>query len=173
MDWGSSLEEHSSPPHAPPLSPLSLMWLPEGLCRSEVDSTAARRSALGILDRIQTNLLPQSRLDPRSGRSHRSLFVYEYSGCCTCGARSLRRYCRTGVVASRSSRPWGRLRRLHHQRPVRGRNPRDRSTRGCVIVTTLLLDWSWAIWGCVGNNFLLFTLNPNKSAPTIGMLVFL
>jgi hypothetical protein len=28
----------------------------------------------------------------------------------------LRRYCRTGVVALRSSRPRGRLCRLHHQR---------------------------------------------------------
>jgi hypothetical protein len=85
-----------SPPHAPPLSylSLSLVWLPEGLRRSEGDSTAARRSAArildeiqtdlllcraaGILDRIQTDLLSRSRLDPRSGRSHRSPYVYEY-----------------------------------------------------------------------------------------------
>jgi hypothetical protein len=35
--------------------------------------------------------------------------------CCTCGVGSLHRYCRIGVVASRSSWHWGRLHRLHHQ----------------------------------------------------------
>jgi hypothetical protein len=68
----------SSYPHAPPLFPLSPVWLPEGLRRSEGDFTTAQRSVAGILDRIQTDLLPQSRLDPRSGRSHRSSYVYEY-----------------------------------------------------------------------------------------------
>jgi hypothetical protein len=46
------------------------------------------------------------------------------------------------------------------------RNPRVRS-RGYIsesplIVTTLLLDRSWAIQDCVGNNFLLFAPNPNN-----------
>jgi hypothetical protein len=40
------------------------MWLPEGLRRSEDYSTAACRRAAGIPDLIQTDLLPQSRLDP-------------------------------------------------------------------------------------------------------------
>jgi hypothetical protein len=39
------------------------MWLPEGLRRSEVNSTTARHHAAGIPDLIQTDLLPQSRLD--------------------------------------------------------------------------------------------------------------
>jgi hypothetical protein len=39
-------------------SPLSLMWLPEGLHRSDVNSIAARRHVVGIPDIIQTDLLP-------------------------------------------------------------------------------------------------------------------
>jgi hypothetical protein len=35
--------------------------------------------------------------------------------CCTCGTKSLRWCCRTGLVASRSTRPRGRLRWLHQQ----------------------------------------------------------
>jgi hypothetical protein len=66
-----------SPSCATPLS-LSLVWLPEGLRRSDDDSIVARRSPTRILDRIQTDLLQQSRLDPRSGRSHHSLYMYEY-----------------------------------------------------------------------------------------------
>jgi hypothetical protein len=46
-------------------SPLSLMWLPKGLRRREVNSTAAHRRAAVIPDLIQTNLLPQSQLDQR------------------------------------------------------------------------------------------------------------
>jgi hypothetical protein len=65
--------------HPSPLSlSLSLVWLPEGLHRTEGDSITARRIPAGIPDRIQINLLLQSRLDPRSGRSHRSPYVYEY-----------------------------------------------------------------------------------------------
>jgi hypothetical protein len=36
------------------------MWLPEGLRRSKVNSTAAHRRAVGIPDPIQTDLLLQS-----------------------------------------------------------------------------------------------------------------
>jgi hypothetical protein len=50
---GVPFEELSSPPHVPPLSSFSLMWLPEGMCRSEVKSTTPRRRAAGILDPIQ------------------------------------------------------------------------------------------------------------------------
>jgi hypothetical protein len=39
--------------------------------------------------------------------------------CCTCGTKSLHRCYRTGIMASRSSWPWGRLRRLHRQRLCR------------------------------------------------------
>jgi hypothetical protein len=69
----------SSPPHVPPLSPLSLslMWLTKGLRRSEGDSTAACQSAAGILDLIQTDLLPQSRLDLIQ-KELSSPYVYEY-----------------------------------------------------------------------------------------------
>jgi hypothetical protein len=83
--WIKGAPWNSSPllsPHAPPLSSLSLslslVLLPEGMHRSEGNSNAARQSDVGILDQIQTDLLPQSRLDPRSRRSHRSLYVYEY-----------------------------------------------------------------------------------------------
>jgi hypothetical protein len=51
---------------------------------------------------------------------------------------------RSAMSASSSTHVWGR-------------NPRDRSMRvhrgSPIIVTTLLLDRSWAIRGCVGNNF--------------------
>jgi hypothetical protein len=81
VDWGSSLEELFSPlhlmHHPSPLS-LSIVWLPEGLRGSEGDSSAARRSAMGILDQIQTDLLLQSCLDLKSRRSHHSPYVYEY-----------------------------------------------------------------------------------------------
>jgi hypothetical protein len=95
----------SFPHHAPPLSllPLSLMWILEGLRRSEDDSTATRLSAAGIPDRIQTDLLPQSRLDPDPDLEgvimHRT--CTSTTRCCTRGTMSLRRCCRTGVVA-----PW-------------------------------------------------------------------
>jgi hypothetical protein len=65
----------SSPPHAPPLS---LSCGPEGLRRSEGDSIAARRSPAGIPNQIQTNVLPQSWLDLRSGSTRRSPYVYDY-----------------------------------------------------------------------------------------------
>jgi hypothetical protein len=59
---------------SPSLS-ISLVWLPKGLRRSEGDSIAARRIATGLPDQIQTGLLPQSRLDPRSERSHCSPYM--------------------------------------------------------------------------------------------------
>jgi hypothetical protein len=63
------LEELSSPLPlmrlpSPAPTPLPLMWLREGLHRSEFKSTTAHRRAAGIPDRIQTDLLPQSQLDP-------------------------------------------------------------------------------------------------------------
>jgi hypothetical protein len=48
----------SSPPHVHSLSPISLVWLPKRLRRSEGDSTATRQSAVGIPNQIQTDLLP-------------------------------------------------------------------------------------------------------------------
>jgi hypothetical protein len=39
---------------------LSLVWLPEGMRRSKVNSTTAHYRAAGISDPIQTDLLPQS-----------------------------------------------------------------------------------------------------------------
>jgi hypothetical protein len=44
----------------------------------KVNSTVARHHAAGILDLIQTDLLPQAQLDQRSGGHHRSSYVYEY-----------------------------------------------------------------------------------------------
>jgi hypothetical protein len=151
---------HPSPPS------LSLVWLPEGLHRSKGNSIAAQRSTVRILDRIQTELLLQSRLDSRSGRSHHSPYVYMYYEVCTCGTNSLCRCCRTGVVASRSSWPWGRLCRLHYQCMCGGVIPaiglRGYITNLQLIVTSLLLDRSCAILGCIGNKILLFVPNPNS-----------
>jgi hypothetical protein len=80
-------------------SPLSLMWLPEGLRQSEDDSIAARRSATGISDWIQTDLLPQSRMDPDlEGVIVRRLCA-STTRYCTCDTMSLRRCYRTGAVA--------------------------------------------------------------------------
>jgi hypothetical protein len=45
---------------------------------SEGDSIAARWSPAGIPDQIQTDILPQSRLDPISGRSLHAPYVYEH-----------------------------------------------------------------------------------------------
>jgi hypothetical protein len=151
-------------------SPLSLSWLAEGLCRSEDDSTTARRSAAGIPDRIQTDLLPQSQLDlgPKGVIVHGTCM--STTRCCTCCTMSLCRCCRTSIMA-----PWccgvqifTTLRSAtssSSSTPVRRRNPRDRSMRvrhrSPLIVTTLLLDRSWAIRGYVANIFLLFVPNPN------------
>jgi hypothetical protein len=47
---------------------------------------------------------------------------------------------------------------------MQGRNPRDRSTRvrhrSQLIVTTLLIDRSWAIRGCVSNIFFVISSEP-------------
>jgi hypothetical protein len=45
---------------------LPLVWLPEGLRRSEDYVTATHHRVVRILDLIQTDLLLQSRLDRRS-----------------------------------------------------------------------------------------------------------
>jgi hypothetical protein len=62
--------------------------------------------------------------------------------CCTCGTKSLRRYCHTSIVASTSSRPWDRLRQLHHQRLCGGVIPaidlRGYITDLQLIITSLL-----------------------------------
>jgi hypothetical protein len=56
------------------------VWLTEGLHQSEGDSTTARQSAAGIPDRIQTDLLVQSRLDPDpEGVIMRRPYVCEYN----------------------------------------------------------------------------------------------
>jgi hypothetical protein len=78
---------------------LPLMWLPERLHRSEDYSTTACLHATEILDLIQTDLLPQSRLDQRSGGHHHSPYVYEYYDVSPLVALSR---C-TGVVAVSSS----------------------------------------------------------------------
>jgi hypothetical protein len=66
-NWIEGVPLRSSPPHASPPSPksLPLMWLPEGLRRSKVNSAAAHHRAAEILDPIQTDLLPQSQLGRR------------------------------------------------------------------------------------------------------------
>jgi hypothetical protein len=86
--------------------------------------------------------------------------------CWTCYTKSLRRCCRTGVVASRSSRPWGQLHRLHRQCLCGSIIPAI-GLWGYVsdlqlIVTTLLLDRSWAIQGCVSNNFFVICTEPQQ-----------
>jgi hypothetical protein len=46
--------------------------------RRSTSLATARHRAAGIPDLIQTDLLPQSRLDQRSEGHHRSPYVYEY-----------------------------------------------------------------------------------------------
>jgi hypothetical protein len=86
--------------------------------------------------------------------------------CCTCGTKSLRRCCRTGVVASRSSQPWGQLRLLHRQHLCESVIPafglQGYVTEFLLIVTSLLLDRSWAIQGCVSNNFFVICTEPQQ-----------
>jgi hypothetical protein len=86
--------------------------------------------------------------------------------CCTCGTKSSHRYCCTGVVASRSTWPWGRLHWLHHQCLCRGVIPVFGLwwyiTESLLIFTTLLLDRSSAIQGCVGNNFFVICTEPQQ-----------
>jgi hypothetical protein len=51
-----------APLRSSPLLPhisLALMWLPKGLRRSKINSTTAHHRDAGILDLIQTDLLPQ------------------------------------------------------------------------------------------------------------------
>jgi hypothetical protein len=79
----------------------------------KVNSTAARHCAARIPDLIQTDLLPQSRLDQRSGGHHHSPYVYKYYEVLPLVALSR---CVSVVAISWSTRPWGRLCRLHHQR---------------------------------------------------------
>jgi hypothetical protein len=85
--------------------------------------------------------------------------------CYTCGTRSLRQYFRTSVMASRSSWPWGRLRRLHRQHLCGSVIPmfglQGYVSKSLLIITTLLL-YTCAIRGCVGNKILLFGPNPNS-----------
>jgi hypothetical protein len=107
-------------------------------------------------------------------RIHHSPYVYETTRYCTCSTQSLRQCYRTGVVASRPSWPWGRLRRLHHQRMYGG----IIFVFGLwgyiidlpLIVTALLIDRSWCIRNCVGF-FLLFAPNPNSINYTLFDLV--
>jgi hypothetical protein len=141
-----------------PLPSLPLMWLPEGLRRSKVD-----------LHRCTPSCCGNSGYDPKpiyfcnigfigeTGISHHSPFVYKYSEVLHlwhwvvapvlshhCHGMKIYMTLRSATSTSSSTHVWGH-------------NPRDRSTRvhpgSTIIVTTLLLDRSWAIQGCVGNNF--------------------
>jgi hypothetical protein len=112
----------------PPLSLLSLplMWLPEGLRRSKDYSIAARHRAAGILDLIQTNLLPQSWLDQRPEVIVDHRMCTCTWRCCLCGTGSLCRSCRVRIH--------GHLRlatSASSSTLVRERNPRVWSTRVC------------------------------------------
>jgi hypothetical protein len=158
VDGGTSFEELSSPPHAHTLSLTSfpIVWLPEGLHMSEDSSTTAHHRAARIPDRIQTDLLPQSRLDQRFGGHHHLLYMYEYSeGAALCGNGSLRRCCRNIKFSMNL-----RLASLASSSTlVRERNPHVRSTRVRrdlqLIVTVLLIDRSWEIRGCMHKYFFL------------------
>jgi hypothetical protein len=72
----------------------------------KVKYTAARRRAAGIPDPIQnrsTSANSAGSERPEEVIIHR--MCMSTRRCCYCGAGSLCRYCHTGVVASRSSRP--------------------------------------------------------------------
>jgi hypothetical protein len=82
----------------------------------------------------------------------------------SCGTKSLLRCFRIGVLASRTLRPCGRLRRLHHQCMCEGVIPvfvlLGYIAESPLIITALLLDRSWAIRGCIGNNFFVICTEP-------------
>jgi hypothetical protein len=86
--------------------------------------------------------------------------------CYTCGTQSLHWYYRTGVMTSSSTWPWGRLRRLHHQYLCGGVIPvfglQGYNTDLQLFVIELLIDRSWAIWGCVDIKFCYLALNPRS-----------
>jgi hypothetical protein len=71
-------------------------------------------------------------------------------------------------MTSRSSRPWGRLHRLHHQHLCGGIIPafglEGTSPNLQLIVTILLIDRSWEIRGCVGNFFCYLHQTPTPRA---------
>jgi hypothetical protein len=87
--------------------------------------------------------------------------------CCTCGTKLLRRclthWCRGIEIFTtlRSATSYS------SSMPMRGCNPRVRSTRirhrSPVIVTALLLDGSWEILGCVGNNIFVICTEPQQN----------
>jgi hypothetical protein len=153
--------------HPSPLSLcLSLVWLPEGLRMSEGDSTATQWSAAGIpggSKPIYFCNLGWIR-DPEGVIVHN--MCMSTTRCCTFGTKSLCRCCRTGVVESRSSQPWGRLHHLYRQCLCGSIIPafglRGYISESMLIITMLLLDRSWEIRGCIGNKSLLFAPNPNS-----------
>jgi hypothetical protein len=125
--------------HTPPL-PSLLCGSSKSFIRVKDYSTAAHRCAARIQDPIQTDLLLQFWLDQRSEVivDHRT--CTSTRRCYTCGTR---------VVTPRSTRPWDRLRWLHHQRLCGSVIPAF-GLRGYItktlIVAALLIDRSWAFW---------------------------
>jgi hypothetical protein len=106
----------------------------------------------------KTDLLPQSRVDKRDWK--KSSFIVclrvlggaalvalgHYTGILSLRCRGIKIYTTLRSATSASS-----------STPVWGHNLHDRCTRVChrspVIITALLVDRSWEIWSCVGNNF--------------------
>jgi hypothetical protein len=164
VDLGSSLEELSTPlllmRLSYPLS-LSLMWLPEGLRRSKVISTATCHRAAGILNLIQNQ--STSAISAGSERPEEVIVHHMCTStqrCCTCGAKSFRRYYRTGVMTLRFFMTLRSATSASSSMPMQGHNPSNRSTRVChrspLNVIALLIDRSREIQGCVGNtNFVI------------------
>jgi hypothetical protein len=158
----------SSPPHAPPTSPLSLSLS----CGSSKGCVEARATP-PLHDKVQREFRIGSKpiyfrnldwiRDPEGVIVHH--MCTSTTRCCTCNTKLLHRCCHTGIVALRSSWPWGRLRCLYRQCLCRSVIPvfdlRGYITESPLIIIALLLDRSWAIQGCIGNNFL-FLPNPNS-----------
>jgi hypothetical protein len=155
----------SSPPSSMRLSPLSLyLSFPCGSLKdcvgTKVNSTGARRRAAGNLASNPNRATSAISVGSEIRRSSSFIVcVRVLWGAALCGTKSLR------LATSRSTRPWGRLRWLHHQRfcgsvfSVFGLQ--GYVTESELIVTTLLIDRSWAFGFSVAIIFLFLAMIPN------------
>jgi hypothetical protein len=133
---------------------------PAPVRRSEVNSTAARRRAAGIMDLIQTDILPQSRWigDPGVIIIHR--MCMSSTSAVLCGTKSMHWSYRIKIYTTLRSNTSASLSTF-----VRERNPhiglQRYVTESQLIVTTLLIDRSWAFGSRVANFVLFLASIPN------------
>jgi hypothetical protein len=144
---------------------LPLVWLPEGLRKSEDYSTAAHHHAEGIQHLIQIDLLPQYQLDRRSRKKSSFIVcVQVLRGAALCGTKSLH-WC------SRNIRIYTTLRlatSASSSNLVRERNPafglRGYVTKSQLIIIALLIHRSWEFGFHAARIFLFLASIPNTWA---------